>query len=127
MKALALLSFSLLLPVFASAETKTISCEIQGAARCLCPASLIVKCSDNRAGYIANDVKPLSVTLILGPKKIVIENPKSSVREFYTPEYVAEVKKLLKGEDLERVFTDSFEVPADTRIYDNSNMEESES
>lgn len=108
---------------FAIAED--VRCKITGAVRCMCPASMSVKCGSS-TGYIDNKepVKAVSFSYSDGTAQtgVMMYNPKGTARDFYTSsndEIKAELRK--RGVDPEkvRISIGYIEVSGSAKLYDD--------
>ena len=132
----ATLALSASLPLAALAEPLT--CVPVSVARCMCAASMQVKCPGYDANYfIENSQTPLSATITIHPKTgadktIVLEHPKSSARSLYAAALDPEVKAQLKAKKIKVAKDDtltltSFVIDSTVKLYTTSGPENSTS
>jgi hypothetical protein len=66
-----------------------LKCGLQGAVRCLCPASMSIDCGNGIAGYVDNEERPKALIVSVFDKstgsarEITLPNPPNGVRSYY--------------------------------------------
>jgi hypothetical protein len=109
-----------------------LTCEITGAVRCLCPASMSVDCG-SVSGFVDDKEPVKSVTIAYRTETgesgtLVLTNPKGTARDFYAADYNDEVKAALrkKGIDAEKanVSGKSIVIASTAKIYADPDKKE---
>lgn len=114
---------------------KGASCEINGAVRCMCPASITVTCQNNgsetkTSGYMRNEENLQKALFVITnsstfQKRNIWLSERDlkniTARDLYGVNYNQEIRKLVNAKDGEEVSTKYFILSSDTKLYEDAN------